>query len=74
MIYKFNLRNCSFLVEKMPNKIPVSDGESNLLNPLKNIRFWEKGEMAYSALQKVNELKANNELEKAEVMLTEWIF
>ena len=73
MIYKLNLRNCSFKVEKMPNKIPVSEGESNLLNPLTNIRFWEKGEMAYSALRKINELKANNELGKAEIILSEWI-
>ena len=30
--------------------------------------------MAYSALKKINELKANNEFKKAEVMLSEWIF
>ena len=48
--------------------------ESNLLSPINHIHFWEKGEMAYSALKKINELKANNELEKAELMLTEWIF
>ncbi len=58
----------------MPNKLPISGGESNLLSPINNIRFWEKGEMAYSALKKINELKANNEMEKAEIMLTEWIF
>ena len=57
----------------MPNKIPISGGESNLLSPINNIRFWEKGEMAYSALKKINELKANNELGKAEIMLSEWI-
>ncbi len=49
-------------------------GESNLLSPINNISFWEKGEMAYSALKKINELKANNELEKAKTMLAEWIF
>ena len=58
----------------MPNKIPISGGESNLLSPINNIRFWEKGEMAYSALKKINELKANNELKKAAVILDEWIF
>ncbi len=30
--------------------------------------------MAYTALKKINELKAKNELEKAEIMLSEWIF
>ena len=48
----------------MPNKLKTSDGESNLLNPINHIRFWEKGEMAYSALKRINELKANNELVK----------
>ena len=51
----------------------MSDGESNLLSPIKHIRFWEKGEMAYSALKKINELKANNELEKVTIILSEWI-
>ena len=58
----------------MPNKRTSSGGESNLLNPINHIRFWAKGEMAYSALKKINELKANNEFEKAKIMLTEWIF
>ena len=58
----------------MPNKHTFSGGESNLLSPINNIRFWEKGEMAYSALKKITELKANNQLVKAEIMLDEWIF
>ena len=58
----------------MSKKHPISGNESNLLSPINQIRFWEKGEMAYSALQKINELKANNELKKAEIMLAEWIF
>ena len=58
----------------MPNKRTSSVGESNLLSPINHIRFWEKGEMAYSALKKINELKANNELEKAQIMLDDWIF
>ena len=58
----------------MANRHPISDGESNLLSPINHIRFWEKGEMAYSALKKVNELKASNELEKAKIMLDDWIF
>ena len=57
----------------MANRHPISGGESNLLSPINHIRFWEKGEMAYSALKKINELKANNELMKAEIMLEEWI-
>ena len=58
----------------MSKKFPISYGESNLLNPIEHIRFWEKGKMAYSALKKINELKANNELGKAEIILSEWIF
>ena len=58
----------------MPKKRTNSAGESNLLSPLNHIRFWEKGEMAYSALKKINELKANNEMEKAKIILSDWIF
>ena len=58
----------------MSNNLPISGGESNLLSPINHIRFWEKGEMAYSALKKINELKANNEFKKAEIILDEWIF
>ena len=56
----------------MPTKLPFSSGESNLLSSNNHISFWEKGEMAYSALKKINELKAINEFEKAEIMLDEW--
>ena len=58
----------------MPNKRTSSGGESNLLSPINHIRFWAKGEMAYSALKKINELKANNEFEKAKIILEDWIF
>ena len=58
----------------MSKKISNSGNESNLINPINHISFWEKGEMAYSALKKINELKANNEMEKAKIMLDEWIF
>tara|TARA_B100000579_G_C22260877_1_gene589348 strand:- start:366 stop:542 length:177 start_codon:yes stop_codon:yes gene_type:complete len=58
----------------MPKNFSISTGESNLLSPINHISFWEKGEMAYSALRKINELKANNELEKAKILLAEWIF
>tara|TARA_B100000945_G_scaffold159874_1_gene128412 strand:- start:658 stop:834 length:177 start_codon:yes stop_codon:yes gene_type:complete len=58
----------------MPKKNTNSANESNLLSPINHIRFWEKGEMAYSALKKINELKANNEIEKAKIMLADWIF
>ena len=56
----------------MSIKLPIFGGESNLLSPKNHVRFWEKGEMAYSALKKINELKANNDLGKAEIMLSEW--
>ena len=58
----------------MPKKFPTPGGESNLLNPINHISFWEKGEMAYSALKKINELKAKNEMKKAKIILAEWIF
>ena len=58
----------------MPKDLYISSGESNLLSPINHIRFWEKGEMAYSALKKINEHKANNEMEKAKIMLADWIF
>ena len=58
----------------MPKKHTNSGSESNLLSPINHIRFWEKGEMAYSALKKINEHKANNEMEKAKIMLADWIF
>tara|TARA_Y100001968_G_scaffold254329_1_gene240196 strand:+ start:112 stop:288 length:177 start_codon:yes stop_codon:yes gene_type:complete len=58
----------------MPNKLTISGGESNLLSPINHICFWGKGEMAYSALKRINELKANNELVKAEIILSDWIF
>ena len=57
----------------MHKKNTNSGSESNLLSPINHIRFWEKGEMAYSALQKINQLKANNEMEKAKIILKEWI-
>tara|TARA_Y100001968_G_scaffold317801_1_gene347241 strand:- start:336 stop:569 length:234 start_codon:yes stop_codon:yes gene_type:complete len=66
--------NTYLINELMIKKITTSGGESNLLSPINNIRFWEKGEMAYSALKKINELKSNNELEKAQIMLSDWIF
>ena len=58
----------------MPKQHTNSGSESNLLSPMSRIRFWEKGEIAYSALRKINEHKANNELEKSQIMLDEWIF
>ena len=58
----------------MPKKIRIFTRESSILSPIKHIRFWEKGEIAYSALRQIHELKANNELKKAEIILTEWIF
>ena len=58
----------------MPKKSTNSINESNLLSPINHILFWEKGEMAYSALKKINELKAKNEKKKAKIILAEWIF
>ena len=58
----------------MPNKLTTSGDESNLIRPINHIVFWEKGEMAYSALKRINELKAKNEFYRAEIMLSDWIF
>ncbi len=58
----------------MSKKHKNHGGESNLLSPMSRILFWGRGEMAYSALRKINEHKANNELVKAQIMLDEWIF
>tara|TARA_Y100001968_G_scaffold32677_1_gene25148 strand:+ start:3125 stop:3301 length:177 start_codon:yes stop_codon:yes gene_type:complete len=58
----------------MSKKTTNSGNDSNLLSPINHIRYWEKGEMAYTALKKINELKANNEMETAKVILAEWIF
>ena len=58
----------------MPNKLSITGNGFNLKSPKNHISFWEQGEMAFSALKKINELKANNEWEKAEIMLSEWIF
>ena len=40
---------------------------------MSGITFWEKGEMAFTALRRINEHKANNELGKAQIMMDEWI-
>ena len=58
----------------MPKKNINAGSESNLLSPINHILFWDKGEMAYSALKKINEHKANNEMDKAKIMLADWIF
>ena len=58
----------------MHKKNTNSGSESNLLSPINHILFWKEGEMAYSALKQINELKANNEMEKAKIMLADWIF
>ncbi len=58
----------------MPKNSKDSGNQFHILRPMKKIRFWEKGKMAYSALKKINELKAKNELKKAQIILDEWIF
>mgnify|MGYP001269265009 CR=1 FL=1 len=58
----------------MKKKRSNAGGESNILYPINHIRFWGRGKMAYSALKRINELKADNELNKAKMMLDEWIF
>ena len=58
----------------MTKKSTNSGTESNLISPKNHIRFWERGEMAYSAMKKINELKATNEIEKANIILAEWFF
>ncbi len=38
----------------MTKKNTNSGSASNLLSPINHILFWDKGEMAYSALKKIN--------------------
>tara|TARA_Y100001968_G_scaffold177265_1_gene162405 strand:+ start:10941 stop:11117 length:177 start_codon:yes stop_codon:yes gene_type:complete len=57
----------------MSKNLPIPGGESNLLSPINNINFWRKGEMAYSAIKRINELKAFNEWEKAKIVMEDWI-
>ena len=56
----------------MSNKSKNSETGSNLTSPINHVRFWKRGEMAYSALKKINELKAINEMEKAKIIMAEW--
>ena len=63
----------TIFIQQMPKKLPISVYKSDILFPINHICFWEKGEMAYSALKKINELKANNEWGKAKTMLEDWI-
>ena len=56
----------------MSNKSKNSETGSNLISPINHVRFWKRGEMAYSALKKINELKAINEMEKAKIIMAEW--
>ena len=58
----------------MPNKNTNSGSDYHILSPINHIRFWKKGEMAYSAIKKINEHKAKNEHKKAQIMLSDWIF
>ncbi len=57
----------------MPNKHPISNGGSNIIRPVNYISFWEKGEMPYTAIKRINELKVKNEWEKAQIILSDWI-
>ena len=56
----------------MSNKSKNSEAGSNLISHINHVRFWKRGEMAYSALKKINELKAINEMEKAKIIMAEW--
>ena len=57
----------------MSKKLPIPENRSNIIRPITHISFWEKGEMAYTAIKKINEHKANHEIDKAEIMLSDWI-
>ena len=37
------------------------------------IFFWNKGEMAYSAIKQINNLKATNFTNEAKAMIQEWV-
>ena len=57
----------------MTNKIPISSYWTDQIISIQYISFWENGEMAYSAIKRINELKADNQWYNAEIMLNEWI-
>ena len=57
----------------MTNKFPFQSYRSNKLSEGNYISFWDNGEMAYTALKRINELKSSNDYQKASIMLSEWI-
>ena len=57
----------------MSKQPPILSNWSNLISPINEISFWKEGEMAYTAIKKINEHKANNEYEKASIILSDWI-
>ena len=48
----------------------ISNLNSNLRK--KNILFWDKGEMAYSAILRINTLKGKGFEDEADLMIKEW--
>ena len=57
----------------MPKKLTIPGDWSAILCPIHYISYWGKGEMAFTAMKKINEHKANNDWNKAGIMLEEWI-
>ena len=57
----------------MTNKFPFPRYKSNKLSEFHCIAFWDNGEMAYTALKRINELKSSNDWQKANIMLSDCI-
>ena len=57
----------------MKKQYPFTNYSSNKLSEGSCISFWDNGEMAYTALKRITELKSSNDRQKANIMLSEWI-
>ena len=57
----------------MTYKFPFPSYRTNKLSEGSCILFWDNGEMAFTALKRINELKSINDSPQANIMLSEWI-
>ena len=57
----------------MTSKFPFQSYSSNKLSKGSCISFWDNGEMAYTALKRINELKSTNDRQKDSIMISEWV-
>ena len=70
---KSNKSEKKYLFIIMTKKFPFPGYSSRELSNINCISFWDNGEMAYTALKRINELKSSNDRKKANIMLSEWL-